>query len=56
MANVAIELDLGACPGKQNEKEIVVIRGDFCFLKKTSLQSCILSKRNSTNNKIHANH
>lgn len=31
MADIAIELDLGTCPEKQNEKKIIVFIADILF-------------------------
>lgn len=40
MADIAIELDLGTRPAKQNEKKKMVFRQVFGFTR-ISLQSCI---------------
>lgn len=37
MAHIAIELDLGTCPGKQNEEEIMVFIADILFQKEIKI-------------------
>lgn len=54
MANIAIELNLGARPGKQNEKEIMVFMAEIWFQKDIFAKLYFKKKKHRTNNRMQA--